>query len=327
METIHDYAGPLAGLATSVLWTATALFFTAAAKRLGTTVLNATRISMAVVLLAITHYLINGYWLPAVCPRQVFLLALSGVVGLTIGDQALFRAFVVIGPRTAMLIMTTAPLWAALFGWLTLGETLGLTAWAGVLLTVGGVAWVVLERPKAEGPSTSAPRHRVHGYLFALIGAICQAGGLLLSKQGMGHGWLPDDQHVRPQTATLVRMFFAGVGMIPIMVFHWRASLPAMARTTRRDDVSMIESTAARSSRSAGLLFASCGAVFGPFLGVWMSLVASDLVPLGIAQTLCSLSPILILLYAATIHRERISPRAVVGTALALAGAGALFIQ
>ncbi len=58
-----------------------------------------------------------------------------------------------------------------------------------------------------------------------------------------------------------------------------------------------------------------------------MSLVASDLVPLGIAQTLCSLSPILILLYVTTIHRERISPRAVFGTALAIAGAGALFIQ
>ncbi len=96
-------------------------------------------------MLGVTHRVLSGAWVPDVVGRQVLYLAVSGIVGLSIGDQALFAAFVYIGPRLAMLIMTTAPLFAAFFGWLALGETLSPIAWLGVGLTIGGVAWVVLE--------------------------------------------------------------------------------------------------------------------------------------------------------------------------------------
>jgi drug/metabolite transporter (DMT)-like permease len=316
LGTLGVYLGPVAGVATSALWTLTSLLFTAAARRAGTTAINTFRLTLAVVLLGVTHRFMSGTWIPEMVTGQLLFLALSGIVGLSIGDQALFTSFVYLGPRLAMLVMATSPIFAAFFGWLALGETLHGVAWLGVALTIGGVAWVVLER--SEDKVVVHRSQRIQGVFLALIGAACQGGGLLLSKQGMGHGWLPDEQHLNPEAATLVRMFFAGLGMIPIVTVHavrrrkWRRlGLPPRARGSIR----------------SGLIFAACGAVFGPYLGVWMSLVAADNAPVGVAQTLCSLTPVFLLPFAVIIYKERISPRAAIGAIVAVAGTTLLFIQ
>ena len=149
-------------------------------------------------------------------------------------------------------------------------------------------------------------------------GAACQAGGLLLSKQGMGHGWLPDAQHLTPQAATLVRMVFAAVGMLPILALH------RLREQKRR--AAGIQPTH-RGSVGAGLAFPAFGAVTGRFPGVWMSLVAADRAALGVAQTLCSLTPVFILPFTVLIHKERVSPRAAVGALIAVAGVALLFFN
>ncbi len=310
LQHLPDAAiGSAAGLATSVLWTGTSLLFTSAAKRLGVLVVNTVRICMAVVLLGIAHRLLAGAWLPDVNGRQVAYLAVSGLVGLAIGDQALFTAFVDIGPRLAMLAMTSAPLFAALFGWVQLGETLEPQAWLGMLVTLAGIAWVVLERPR--GTPQMSPVRRGRGLLLAFFAAACQAGGFMLSKVGIGHGWLPREQHIDPQTAALVRMFFAAWCMLPVFLVHGlrrangraagRVGLPAGAI-------------------AVGLLYTFGGAVVGPFLGMWLSLVAGDRAPLGVAQTLLSLPPVIVLPFAYWLYKEHISVRAVAGALLAVCG-------
>lgn len=316
MIMLGPYVGPAAGVATSMLWTGTSLFFTAAGKRIGPTAVNASRILLAIVLHAVTFRLLGGSWIPDAAAGQVLYLAASGVIGLSVGDQALFTAFVEIGPRLSMLIMTTAPLFAAFFGWAMLGEALAPVAWLGILLTIAGVAWVVAERPKVN-PSGQTQR-RLRGIIFALVGAACQAGGLLLSKQGIGHGWLPHDQHISPQAATFIRLVFAGVGILPIVIIHAH-------REGRRRSAGVLPSRIG--TLRSGFIFAGCGALVGPFLGVWMSLVASDLAPLGVAQTLCSLPPIFLLPFAAIIHKEHIGPRAIMGAVIAVTGASLLFLQ
>ncbi len=155
---IDTYLGLAAGLATSMLWTGTSLFFTAAARRLTPTIVNTLRIGFAIILLSVTHRLLSGTWIPEAVAGQVAFLAVSGIVGLSIGDQALFVAFVHIGPRLSLVIMTTSPLFAAFFGWLALGETLDGIAWLGITMTIGGVAWVVRERPRLRrGVSDQLP--------------------------------------------------------------------------------------------------------------------------------------------------------------------------
>ena len=315
VDFLGTYAGQAAGLATSVLWTFTSIFFTSASKRLGATILNSYRIFVAVLLLTLTHRVLQHYWIPQALPRQFLFLALSGVIGLSIGDLALFRAFIDIGPRRSMLVMTTAPIFAALFGWMALGETLPPFAWIGIALVISGVSWVILERPKRA--TDDSPGLLWRGTLLAFFAAACQAAGLLFSKQGMGHGWAAKEQYIQPETATLIRMFFAALGTMPILALYiWRQSMrPSPSYLTPR-----------AGSRKTGFLYGTAGACVGPYLGVWMSLVASDRAPLGIAQTLCSLTPIFILPFVATIYKEQITMRAFFGAVVAVAGVALLFL-
>lgn len=319
MTGFDRHIGELAGLATSVLWTGTSIFFNAAARRIGPVAVNAARLSLAVLLHYITFRILNRGPLPQPLLQQTICLAASGLVGLTIGDQALITSFLYIGPRVGVLLMVTAPLWAAFFGWIALGETLPAVAWFGILMTLCGVAWVVLERP--TGGTPVAPRlHRARGFALALLAAACQAAGLMLSKRGMGHGWLPVEQHMSPQSATLIRMFYATLFMIPILAYRYGRS-----RTT--PTIAPSSPANIQRERTIGYAYACAGAIVGPFLGVWMSLIASDRAPIAIAQTLCSLPPVLIMPIAAWLYKERITWRAVSGALIAFSGVVLLVLR
>lgn len=307
--------GSAAGVSTSILWTFTSIFFTEAVRHLGVTLVNAARVTIAIVLLGVTHRILMGQWWPDAGFPQVALLFVSGWVGLALGDQVLFYAFSRIGPRRSVLLMTTAPLFATLFGVLFLGERLAPGAWPGIGITLAGIAWVVLERPAGDSPRT--PPMYLDGLLCGLLAALCQATGYLLSKQGIGHGWLPEQQHLKPQAAAFLRMLGAGMVLLPLA--GWRL------RRTSRDALGAGQTASRLPGR--GLAFTALGAVFGPFLGVWASLEAAHRIPLGVAQTLLSLPPVFILPFAHLLHRERIGPRAISGAVLAFAGVAWLFLH
>ncbi|MEO1007343.1 MAG: DMT family transporter [Planctomycetota bacterium] len=304
------YLGYAAGVFTSLLWALTSICFAAGGRRIGPTLVNGLRLYVAIVLLTGALWASTGSPLPDVNDRMVLLLAASSIVGIVIGDQALFTAFVDIGPRLSLLMMATAPIWAALAGWLFLDETLGGAALVGIAVTIGGVAWVILERPHTRVDDRPHP-HRVRGIVLALVGAVCQGGGLLLSKAGMGHGWLPEDEHLGTLAATQVRIAVAILCMTPVLFARWRftAGKP--------------EHKIPRRIFWIGFGFTALGALVGPFLGMWMSLVTADLTSVGVAQTLCSLAPVFVLPMV-LLQGERVSPRAFVGAVVAIGGVALL---
>ena len=103
--------------------------------------------------------------------------------------------------------------------------------------------------------------------------------------------------------------------MVPLLLLRRRPSRLSGARSG---------SGLARSRVLTGFALASMGAITGPYLGVWMSLVATDRAPLGVAQTLCSLTPIFFLPAARLVYGEAIGLRAALGTCLAVGGVGLL---
>jgi drug/metabolite transporter (DMT)-like permease len=68
------------------------------------------------------------------------------------------------------------------------------------------------------------------------------------------------------------------------------------------------------------------GAFFGPFLGVSLSLAAIQYTETGVASTIMSIVPVLIIPPAVLIFKEKVSLRAVLGAALAVAGVALLFL-
>ncbi len=67
------------------------------------------------------------------------------------------------------------------------------------------------------------------------------------------------------------------------------------------------------------------GAVVGPFLGIWLSLVAVQNTRLGIASTLMALPPVLLIPLEFAAFRQRVSRRGIAGTVVALGGVALLF--
>lgn len=307
------FAGELAAIAAASCWVVTAMVLAAAGRRVGATVVNATRIWLALLILLAVHRLLLGSWWPSLTPASLWYLGASGVIGLTIGDQFLYRALIDAGPRLSTLVMTVAPALTALLAWPVLDEPMTWLAIFGMLLTLAGIAWVVVAREQpAHGRSYP---HMTRGIIFSVLGGAGQAVGLVLAKLGMGEVGSVDN--VGPWSATLVRMCFGSIGAA-VMLGAFIA-----ARSTRAS-VAAKTSASPRTSHGKVALCILVGAIFGPVLGVWLGLVSIERIDAGVAATLMSLSPILILPVAKIVDQEYISARAICGAILAVMGVAVL---
>ncbi|PRZ01013.1 DMT family transporter [Marinilabilia salmonicolor] len=300
MEYITSHLGELAALVTAICWTATSMAFESAGKKVGSLSVNLIRLVMALVLLGIFTTITRGHFWPVDAGMHAwFWLSLSGLVGFVIGDLLLFQAFVVIGARVSMLIMALTPPLAALFGWLILGEQMTLINTFGMVLTILGIALVILGRPmKGKRLSFNFP---LAGLLLAFGGAAGQALGLVLSKLGMGD--------LDAFMSTQIRVIAGIIGFV-LVFFGWRKWGNVW--------------TALKNKSAMGRI--GIGAFFGPFLGVSFSLLAVKYTTTGIASTLMALTPVMIILPARYIFKEKITTKEVVGAFIAVAGVVVFFV-
>jgi drug/metabolite transporter (DMT)-like permease len=292
--------GETAALGTAFCWVMSALFFGAAGRRVGSLPVNVLRLFWAVLLLSALTLLTRGRPFPDDATPDAWLwLSLSGVIGLALGDLALFRAFIDAGPRLSTLIMAFAPGVAAVLGWLWLGETLGLTDLVGMGLTLAGITWAIVSRDRTAGQLGPELRR---GVGLAAVGAVCQGVGLVVGKRGMGD--------YDPIAATQIRIYAGVVAFVLLTtaVGRWGAIRAALE------------------DRKA-LRLLSIGAFFGPFVGVTLSLVAIQATETGVAATIMATSPVLILPFAVWVEKERIRVGGYGGALLATAGVALLFLR
>jgi drug/metabolite transporter (DMT)-like permease len=244
---------------------------------------------------------------PDLPARTVGLLSLSGLVGLTLGDSAYFGAMTLLGVRRALLLLSTAPVFAAIGDALWLGRPPYASEVAGIAAVLAGVAFVLREQP--SGPADAAPPVLSRGTMalglfFGVGSGVCQAGGSLVSRAAMEAG-------ATPLETALVRVPAALLGMIALTAAAGRL-LPY-----------------ARSLARPRLLGAIALAAFvGTYLGIWLAQLAiGRSSSTAVASTLLATSPIFALPLGRWLEGERITPRALVGTVLACSGLGALTLS
>jgi len=295
-----DYYGELAALATAFFWTATALSFEVASKRVGSLAVNMIRLIFAFIFLCIFSFFYRGMLLPLdASPHAYFWLSVSGLVGFVFGDYFLFRAFALISSRIAMLVMTLVPPITALIGWLLLKEVLGLKEVAGMFITVGGISLAIVTR-KAKGNQIKFS-YPLKGILFAAGGAIGQAVGLVLSKYGM--------QDYDAFAATHIRIFAGMIGFAIIVLATGNLKLINNALKDRK-----------------GMLSITSGSFFGPFLGVSFSLLAIKFTATGIASTLMSIVPVLLIPPSILLFKHKVSPAEIIGAFISVFGVMLFFL-
>jgi drug/metabolite transporter (DMT)-like permease len=296
--------GEIAALLTAVCWSFNSVVFTWAGKRVGAVTVNFVRLWIAFPVLLLLHWVLFGTPFPFdIEPNRFLYLGVSGLIGFVAGDTMLFESFLLIGPRLATLLSLLVPVFSTLLAWVWLGEILRVPEIISILVTIGGVAWVVGEKTAPAGVSASGEpgKYRL-GILLAVGGAAGQASGLLFSRLGLADGY-------SAISATLVRVGAAVMVLAVVSLFQgkFRAHLARM-----KDKSALLEITA--------------GSLTGPVLGVVLSLEAIAHTHIGVASTLMSLSPVILLPASHFLFRERITSRAILGTMIALLGVVLLFL-
>jgi drug/metabolite transporter (DMT)-like permease len=309
--------GVVVGLSTAVLWTATAVCFEVSSRRLGSLAVNVLRLAVAAVLFTALSLLRTRQLLPAALSHDAwFYLSLSGLVGFVMGDVPLFQAFALIGARLSMLIYASVPLMTALCGFLFLGESMSGRALAGMAITVAGIAIAIGGRPKIGGTGHEARSRRTMGILMAFGGAAGQTGGLLLGKRGA----IGLDSFA----ATQIRVLAGLVGFLVVLLAAGRArALRDQLRTAVAPKGTAGDLAQLRSLRRA-LIVLCVGGLLGPFLGVSLGLLSTQLLPTGTAATLMSIVPVLLIPVSALAFHERISWLEIIGAVLAVGGVAVL---
>ena len=292
---IQSHIGEIASLGVAVCWTMSALYFEKAGHKVGSLSVNLIRIFLAVIFLGITLLFTKGSFFPTDATfENWFWLGLSGVVGFFIGDLLLFQSYVVIGSRTSQLVMSLAPMLTAVIGWFFLSEILSLQSIIGIVVSVSGIIIAISgKRLKLNIP--------FKGFMFALGGALGQALGLILSKKGIGD--------YDPLAATQIRAIFGLACFLILMIYLKRMNRVVLAI---KDLKSMKAIT--------------IGTIFGPFIGVALSLFAIQRTHTGVASALMALTPIIIIVPSAIMFREKITAQQVIGALISMVGAAVFFV-
>ncbi len=296
---MNNFLGESAALGTALCWSFGSIFFTVSSRRLGYNIVNPVRLGAALVLLLLAYVLSTGNIVPTgVTGYHWIWFGASGVVGFVLGDTLLFKAFVMLGARLSMLLMALVPVIGTVIAWTFLHETLDAADFLAMSVVISGVVWVVM----THRTNAVKDRHYFVGIMCGVGGAAGQALGLILSKKGLANCY-------SALTGNIIRVFVATAVLWFIMLV--RGQIPHTVRMLRDR------------KGSAALIG---GSICGPFLGVWLSLIAVQHAYVGIASTLMALPPVFLIPLSHWIFKEKIGIGAVIGTFVAIVGVALIFL-
>lgn len=309
-----NHLGEIISLGVAVSWTITAWFAAKASLRVGAMVTNVLRLVLATLFLGVLLWVTIGRPYPVYADGNTWLwLGLSALVGYVFGDYCLFNCYLYIGPRFGQLLMTLAPPMAAIAGWIMLGETLSWTSILAMAVTLAGIGISIMSRDGGHHFKLDLP---LKGVLLGIGAGIGQGVGLVLSKIGMQYyaEAIPANapsamEAMLPFASTMMRAIIGGAGFLAILLLQKDFG---KLRSAVKDPVAM--------------KYASVITLFGPVLGVSLSLMAVRYANAGIASTLMALTPVFIIVPEVLIEGKRIRFKEIAGLAVSIAGVALFFL-
>jgi drug/metabolite transporter (DMT)-like permease len=245
----------------------------------------------------------------------IFLL--SGLIGIGIGDAALFEALPRLGSRLSVLLIQcgTAPI-AAVVEWLWLGTTLGAVQILCVTIILAGVAAALSPNEHLHIPRTRLGT----GILFALVGAAGNGLGAVLSRKGYAIAFAnhePMDGGTAGFQRLLGGLLIAGVLLLVTKRHFLR--LPEGAGD-------LVNTAGARDKWRRIWPWVLANSLAGQTVGMSLMLWALKTTPTGIVTAVTALTPLVVIPFARVMENEKVTPRALIGGAIAVAGVVGLAI-
>jgi drug/metabolite transporter (DMT)-like permease len=290
----HGWAGAFA-LFSAFLWTLSAIIFKKLGKKVLPVAMNLGKGVVASILLGILILFTDRQ---PVSNHSVIFLGLSGILGITFGDTFYFESLVRLGPRLSLIVTILIPVVTVILAATILRESLLPAGWAGIFFTLLGVLLVLLEKE----PAGVLPKDFKPGIMYGVLSVLCCASAIIFSKTAL--------DSVSVLRATFIRQVAGVIGLIFLGLGNFKVRL--WLKPVFNDPVLLKR-----------LVYAS---FIGTFLGTLFSILALKYTFAAIATTLNSTSPLFILLLAFFVLKEKISLRAVIGSFIAVAGVGLIFL-
>ena len=288
--------GEVAALTAAFLWSVSSLFWREIKLSAGAMNLSKNVFGLLLMLLhlgvitSVTHQAAF-----TASPSSIGLLAISGLIGVVLGDTFFLRSLQILGPRIALMMATTSPVFAVLLGQFFLQEQSLMILLVGILLTVVGLVVVLTDRAAAKEAPKHYPGNLAVGVWCGIAGALCQAVGGTLSRAGT--------QDCSGLEAAIYRVT---VGVFVLLVYYsWRGTLSAIVRNVLRWDMIKL------------LLPAT---IIGTWMGIWLCQVAYKNSDVAIAQTLLSTCPLFAIPVIWIYDGYRLTARGFAGTLVAVFG-------
>lgn len=300
--------GLVAATTASLFWAIAVVLYRRVGRVMPPVRLNCTKGLVASVFIGgyvLVDWLVLDHAQWSLSPGLLVLMAVSGMIGIGVGDTFFFAGLNRLGARRMLLLFTINPVFTVVAAWLFLHESLTLWQIIGIGLTCSGVAWVIAERNtgKSDGHVDAL------GVFFGLAAATCQATGLLLSR------YVFDQGEMSAGASAWLRVLAGSVVLLVLFPLDRFLRNPGGAAEVHPTPPSRTRAT---------LMFA-IAMMLGTVGGISLMQVSVKYAgELGVASTLLSTSPLFVLPIAAMLG-ETISKRAILGAIITIAGVALLY--
>lgn len=215
-------------------------------------------------------------------------LALSGIIGISLGDSLFFKSLQDLGAKVQVIFFLLGQIFTMILSLFLLGELLSLEQYIGAVVLLTGIVIVIW------GKQDNHP-NKVRGIMCGLLSILCFSVSAIMVKMAIAE--------VEVITATFYRMLFGtiftlGFGVVGKQLPSWIKPL--------------------KDKRLLILFILNVFVItYGGFL---LSMVAIKLISVSLVSVLGTTEPVFVLLFAYLLNKEKIAKQEVIGTMITLIG-------
>ncbi len=203
----------------------------------------------------------------------LFILIISGVIGIGLGDTFYLKSLQLIGTRKTLSIEALSPIIAASFGNFIINENLPIRAWIGIFIVTLSLIIIIKKHNYLINKDNNLiiSKFNFWDYIYSFLSVFCAVIAALLSRI------IFLESNLNPIETTEIRLF----GAIIFLLFITRLKVNFFKKIfNEKNNVRFIISV-----------------LLGTNVGIFLQQVVFMKLPLGIGWTLLSISPIISLFF------------------------------
>lgn len=276
----------IASIFSSLCWAHNSIVYTLAGERVGSKTVANIRLWFAIPFSIIVNFIFIRKFIPLPQINFNFYLFsfISGFLGFFLADVFIFEAFVKLGPKNTLIILTTTPVFNIIFGFVFFNDIFTLKQIFGSILVILGIVGVIYydsgnDYKTTENSNTKYKEENnnkiknisnnkyIYGIILAILGSLLQAFGSVFAK-------LSFSKSINPVETNFYRLIggFLGINLYSLI-----------KKELKNDFIKM------RDFKS--LFYIAFGALVGPVLGVSAALYSIKKISIGLTSVLTNLSP------------------------------------